>query len=124
MSRFTRQKLALHFKFSTFEPYKASPQLVMGHLNGADAVRQAVDFHLDSNHSGASFAVLEQEVDPDVRRLYRPFLLEDEVAKSDWIAKLELSTALNMAWQSMLKPGNNRLKVLVLVGSLRKRSVG
>jgi arsenical resistance protein ArsH len=95
----------------------------MGDLNNSAAVRQAVHFHLDPKYSGASFAMLEQEDDPDVRHLYRPFLLEDQVAKSDWIAKLELSTALNMARQNMLKSGSDRLKVLVLFGSLRKRSI-
>jgi arsenic resistance protein ArsH len=106
------------------KPYKVlTPQFAMGDLNNTNAAREAVHFLLDPQYSGASLAMLEHEDDPVVRRLYRPFLLEDNVAKSDWISTLELSTVLKLAQENMLTPGNDRLKVLVLFGSLRKRSI-
>lgn len=67
-----------------------------------------------------SLAITESSDDPDLRQKYRPFLLKEELSSSDWIAKLELSTVMNMVSQDMQSQGN-RLKVLVLFGSLRER---
>jgi arsenic resistance protein ArsH len=60
------------------------------------------------------------EDNPDVRQRYRPFILNDD-ATHDWINELDLTTAFDMADQN-LRTTNERLKVLVLYGSLRKRS--
>ncbi|KAL6237710.1 flavoprotein-like protein [Aspergillus navahoensis] len=65
-----------------------------------------------------SLALLESEDDIDVRRKYRPFLLNDD---RDWVSKLELTTVLDLA-EKDLRQTNSRLKVLVLYGSLRRRS--
>ncbi|OJZ81724.1 hypothetical protein ASPFODRAFT_65117 [Aspergillus luchuensis CBS 106.47] len=67
-----------------------------------------------------SLAMSESEDDANIRRKYRPFLLDDG-ASDDWVNKLELTTAMEMAAQE-LRQSNNRLKVLVLYGSLRQRS--
>ncbi|KAE8351243.1 flavo protein-like protein [Aspergillus coremiiformis] len=67
-----------------------------------------------------SLALVESEDDPDIRRRYRPFILRDEVTK-DWVGELELTTALKMA-ENDLRHTKQRLKVLVLYGSLRERS--
>ncbi|KAL5043517.1 hypothetical protein BDW71DRAFT_216252 [Aspergillus fruticulosus] len=65
-----------------------------------------------------SLALPESEDDFDVRQKYRPFLLNDD---SDWVSKLELTTVLDLA-EKDLRQTNSRLKVLVLYGSLRRRS--
>ncbi|KAJ5679382.1 hypothetical protein N7462_007626 [Penicillium macrosclerotiorum] len=60
------------------------------------------------------------EDDPDIRQKYRPFILKGNVSE-DWVNNLELATALDMA-EHDLRNTNKRLRVLVLYGSLRRRS--
>ena len=67
-----------------------------------------------------SLAIPEAEDSSDIRRKYRPFILEEGAAE-DWVNRLELTTAMDMAAQQLAK-SNNRLKILVLYGSLRRRS--
>ncbi|OJI88457.1 hypothetical protein ASPTUDRAFT_183383 [Aspergillus tubingensis CBS 134.48] len=67
-----------------------------------------------------SLAISESEDDANIRHKYRPFLLDDG-ASDDWVNKLELTIAMEMAAQE-LRQSKNRLKVLVLYGSLRQRS--
>lgn len=69
-----------------------------------------------TNHRSLSLS--QHEDDPEIRQKYRPFILEDT---ADWVSTLELTTALNMA-EANLQTTNSRLKVLVLYGSLRRRS--
>lgn len=66
-----------------------------------------------------TLALPENEDDPDIRRKYRPFLLNEDPTH-DWVSSLELTTALQMASTSLQT--SPRLKVLVLYGSLRRRS--
>ncbi|GCB21265.1 NADPH-dependent FMN reductase ArsH [Aspergillus awamori] len=68
----------------------------------------------------SSLAIPESEDNADIRQKYRPFLLADDAAE-DWVNTLELTTAMEMAAQELRK-SNNRIKVLVLYGSLRRRS--
>ncbi|KAJ5353449.1 Arsenate resistance ArsH [Penicillium brevicompactum] len=56
----------------------------------------------------------------DIRQKYRPFILDDN-STEDWVNSLDLTTAADMA-ELNLRSTNERLKVLVLYGSLRKRS--
>ncbi|KNG85336.1 arsenic resistance protein ArsH [Aspergillus nomiae NRRL 13137] len=67
-----------------------------------------------------SLALSASEDDPVIRQKYRPFIL-DNTTEGDWVSDLELTTALKIA-ENDLKNTNQRLKVLVLYGSLRKRS--
>ena len=67
-----------------------------------------------------SLALLSHEDDPEIRKKYRPFVLSDDTAE-DWINELELITTMDMAEEDLRKT-NDRLKVLVLYGSLRRRS--
>jgi arsenic resistance protein ArsH len=67
-------------------------------------------------------AISETQDDPAVRVKYRPFLLDPEVAAHDWVSALELDTVTSMV-QEDLKKTDSRLKILVLYGSLRRRSV-
>ncbi|OJJ99142.1 hypothetical protein ASPACDRAFT_29548 [Aspergillus aculeatus ATCC 16872] len=67
-----------------------------------------------------SLAISESEDSFNIRSKYRPFILEDNAAE-DWVNRLELTTAMEMAAQELAK-SKDRLKVLVLYGSLRRRS--
>lgn len=69
----------------------------------------------------STLAIPAHEDDAEVRAKYRPFLLENEGEPSDWVSQLELDVALQMARRNLEETGS-RLKVLVLYGSLRKRS--
>ncbi|KXG53143.1 Arsenate resistance ArsH [Penicillium griseofulvum] len=73
-----------------------------------------------SDVSHRSLALPLNEDSPEIRQKYRPFILEDN-ATEDWVNNLDLATAADMA-ENNLRATNQRLKVLVLYGSLRKRS--
>lgn len=91
-----------------------------GDLNNTSAARQVTRLDIDPAYSYRSLALSEAEDDELIRKAYRPFLLSPEVTSSDWISKLELSTVAKLAEEDIQKNGE-RLKVLVLYGSLRKR---
>ena len=93
----------------------------MGDLNNTAAMRPPVHFDADPAYAATSLAITAANDDPEIRAKYRPFLLPDEIASSDWVAKLELSTALKMVEREVVKPGKERIRVLVLFGSLRRR---
>lgn len=93
---------------------------VNGDLNNTEAIRQSTVIPPDPSYARRTLAIPEDEDRPNVRAAYRPFLLPDEIATSDWVAKLELSTALKMAEADMERTGE-RLRVLMLYGSLRTR---
>ncbi|KAA8625839.1 NADPH-dependent FMN reductase [Pyrenophora tritici-repentis] len=93
-----------------------------GDLNNTSAERIRAEIAIDTAYQGLSLAIPASEDDAEVRRKYRPFVLEAEDAKSDWISQLELSTALKMVDTQVLKCGEDRLRVLVLHGSMRQRS--
>lgn len=93
---------------------------INGDLNNTSVLRQVEHIVADPAFSFKSLAITEEKDDADVRKKYRPFLLEPEVTESDWISKLELSTAIKLA-EADLEATGERLKVLVLYGSLRSR---
>jgi arsenic resistance protein ArsH len=69
----------------------------------------------------SSVPILElsiDEDDPDIRRKYRPFILQ-EGSSEDWTDQLELATAMDMTEKDLYITGSG-LKVLVLFGSLRR----
>jgi arsenic resistance protein ArsH len=92
-----------------------------GDLNNTSAERARTELAVDSAYDGVSLAIPSSEDDADVRKRYRPFLLDGEEAKQDWVAQLELSTALKMVDTQVLKRGDDRLRVVVLHGSMRQR---
>ncbi|KAI6912700.1 arsenate resistance ArsH [Hortaea werneckii] len=93
-----------------------------GDLNNNSVLRKPVqEFLPDPVWAHRSLAVPEKHDDGDVRAQYRPFLLTQDVANEDWISKLELSTAVRMASSEFERTGE-RLKILVLYGSMRGRS--
>ncbi|KAG5792631.1 hypothetical protein H9Q69_008337 [Fusarium xylarioides] len=93
-----------------------------GDLNNPHAGRTAVELTPDPAHAYRSLAIDLAKDDPKVREKYRPFILEDKFIEDDWVAELELSTAIQMAQSEILDKGLDRLRILVLYGSLRSRS--
>jgi hypothetical protein len=98
----------------------AAPAPVQGDLNNTSSMRQIDEVHANPDFAYRSLAIPTEEDDPDTLAKYRPFLLDGEVAAHDWVAKLELATVTEMAHNDIAKTGE-RLKVLVLYGSLRSR---
>jgi arsenic resistance protein ArsH len=94
-----------------------------GDLNNTLAIRPAISLEVDPAYNGLTFAIPASEDDAEVRTKYRPFILEEEVTKSDWISKLELSTTLKMVDEEVFAKGQDRLRILVLYGSMRARYV-
>ncbi|KAJ4358695.1 uncharacterized protein N0V89_003279 [Didymosphaeria variabile] len=93
-----------------------------GDLNNTAAARALAEVRNDSAYRDVSFAIPAAEDDALVRQKYRPFLLDSAQSEQDWIAQLELNTALEMVDSQILRSGGERLRVLVLHGSMRKRS--
>lgn len=93
-----------------------------GDLNNTTAVRPTIFLDPDPAYDNKTLAIPVAEEDVDVRQAYRPFLLDDRIMETDWISKLELSTALKLVENDMRETKGERLKVLVLYGSLRARS--
>ena len=91
-----------------------------GDLNNTSAMRATEPPQRDPSFAYRSLAIDPHEDDSVIRKIYRPFLLSEEIQSTDWISRLELATATKMA-NSDLQETGSRLKVLVLYGSLRKR---
>ena len=103
-----------------------SPRFKMdghGDLNNTHAARPINRLEVDPTCSHVSLAIAAHEDDADIRHKYRPFLLDDKFASDDWVAGLELSTALKMVQSEILDRKQHRLRILVLYGSLRSRYV-
>ncbi|THZ13158.1 arsenate resistance ArsH, partial [Aureobasidium pullulans] len=93
-----------------------------GDLNNTEVMRETNFLVPDPAYDGKSLAIKEQDDNTGIRTRYRPFITSPEVTSSDWIAKSELSTALKISEADMEATGGNRVKILVLYGSLRERS--
>jgi arsenic resistance protein ArsH len=93
-----------------------------GDLNNTHALRAAArDLTVDPAYSHRSFAIPVQEDDVTVRNKHRPFLLAEEFVTDDWVAQLELGTVLKLVESEILEKKQDRLRILVLYGSLRSR---
>ncbi|KAI1110077.1 flavoprotein-like protein [Nemania sp. NC0429] len=93
-----------------------------GDLNNSHAGRPKVELSADPAYSRISLAIAQQNDDASVRARYRPFLLPEPFASEDWVAELELSTVLTMVRTDIIDKNQDRLRILVLYGSLRSRS--
>lgn len=91
-----------------------------GDLNNVSAMRSTREMLIDHDYAHRSLAIHPDKDDSNVRCKYRPFLLDAATTESDWISRLELSTVTKMVEED-LKTTGERIKVLVLTGSLRKR---
>jgi arsenic resistance protein ArsH len=105
----------------SFIGYHRTMATANGDLNNTSAERARAELVVDPTYNGVSLAIRSSEDDPHVRKSYRPFLQDGEEAKNDWISQLELSTALKLVETQILKRGDDRLRVVVLYGSMRQR---
>ncbi|KAI5272033.1 arsenate resistance ArsH [Aureobasidium subglaciale] len=94
---------------------------VHGDLNNTEVMRETNFSMPDPAYDGKSLAIKEQDDDAKIRARYRPYITSPGVTSSDWIAKSELSTALKISEADMEATSGNRVKILVLYGSLRER---
>lgn len=92
-----------------------------GDLNNTSAERVRAEIAIDPAYHRLSLAIPASEDDVEIRKNYRPFLTDAQNAEQDWVAQLELSTALKMVDTQILKRGEDRLRVVVLHGSMRQR---
>ena len=92
-----------------------------GDLNNTAAERVRTEIVTDPAYRRTSLAILACEDDASIRKAYRPFLLDEIHSDRDWVAGLELSTILKMIDLQILRSGGERLRVLVLYGSMRER---
>ena len=95
------------------------PVISNGDLNNTHAARAAVELEPDASYLDRTLAIAASEDDSQIRQAYRPFLLNPQARSSDWVATLELSTVIKLVEEELSKSGGDRLKVLVLYGSLR-----
>ena len=95
---------------------------VAGDLNNTSAMRLQVELEPDAAYFDQTLEISSSEDETEIRSKYRPFLHDAETTKHDWISKLELSTAMKMA-EDDLNRTKSRLKILMLYGSMRSRSV-
>ncbi|KAF1938247.1 arsenate resistance ArsH [Clathrospora elynae] len=93
-----------------------------GDLNNTAAERVRTEIATDAAYRGVSLAITASQDDAVTRKNYRPFLLDAAKSDEDWVEHLELSTVLKMVDTQILKGGADRLRVLVLHGSMRQRS--
>ncbi|KAK5069363.1 hypothetical protein LTR51_008613 [Lithohypha guttulata] len=92
-----------------------------GDLNNTSVMRAVKLPPRDPSFAYTSLAISSDEDDPEIRSKFRPFLLSNDIQLTDWVSRLELATVTKMAHND-IQLTNSRLKVLVLYGSLRKRS--
>lgn len=91
-----------------------------GDLNNTHAARATNILRVDPKYSNKSLAIDAHEDEASIREQYRPFLLPTAI-EDDWIANLELATTLKMVESEILNKNQDRLRILVLYGSLRSR---
>ena len=103
-------------------PFMTAMVHTNGDLNNTSVLRKTTEIHADPAYATRTLAIPESDDDSSIRSKYRPFLQREDVASTDWVAKLELSTALKMAAADIQRTGGDRLKVMVLFGSMRNRS--
>jgi hypothetical protein len=95
--------------------------IVNGDLNNTAAERSRVQLTADPAYRHVSHALTSATDDSEVRSAYRPFLQDNVPPSQDWVSQLELSTVLKMVDKQVLQAGQDRLKVLVIYGSMRQR---
>ena len=91
-----------------------------GDLNNTASMRVVLKPRRHPNFAYRSLSIPACVDDAIIRSKYRPFLLPDTIGHEDWVSQLELATVTEMAHND-LKLTGERIKVLVLYGSLRQR---
>ncbi|RFU32805.1 hypothetical protein B7463_g3580, partial [Scytalidium lignicola] len=87
--------------------------VINGDLNNTTVLRETKPIEVDPEYSFRSFAISEEEDDPEIRDKYRPFILDSLITATDWISKLELGAVAKLAEENIQKTGE-RLRILVL----------
>ncbi|KAK2754292.1 hypothetical protein FQN54_007172 [Arachnomyces sp. PD_36] len=85
-------------------------------------VNASISSSFSPGSSPRSLSIPESEDDSEIREKYRPFILSTEKPEDDWVNDLELDSVMNLMENQLRSPDGARLKVLVLYGSLRRRS--
>ncbi|EXJ74498.1 uncharacterized protein A1O5_02794 [Cladophialophora psammophila CBS 110553] len=102
-------------------PAKSDPPSTNGDLNNTASMRVVLKPERRADFAYRSLAIPASVDDPSIRSRYRPFLLPEDIQQQDWVSRLELATATELAYNDLRLTGE-RIKVLVLYGSLRQRS--
>lgn len=89
-----------------------------GDLNNTTSMREVEKLVAKPEFAHRSLA-MSSKADDKIAK-YHPFLLDDAISENDWVSKLELATVTEMA-QRDIAINDQRLRVLVLYGSLRSR---
>lgn len=89
-------------------------------LNNGEARLKIVELPVDHKYVRRSLAIRPEEDEAELRSKYRPFLLDAATTESDLISRLELRAVTKMAEEDLEITGE-RIKVLLLTGSLRRR---
>jgi len=92
-----------------------------GDLNNTASMRAVMKPQRQAQYAYQSLSIPPSLDDPAIRSRYRPFLLPGSISEQDWVGRLELATVTEMAHNDLKRTGE-RIKVLVLYGSLRSRS--
>ncbi|KAL8694257.1 MAG: hypothetical protein Q9218_001084 [Villophora microphyllina] len=83
-----------------------------GGLNHTSAARAFVTIEAGADFEYRSLAIKRCDDDPGIRERYRPFLLDEQGNKADWVDDLELGTVTRMAAENIQRTGD-RLKTAV-----------
>jgi arsenic resistance protein ArsH len=93
---------------------------INGDLNNTAVMREILKPERHPEFAYRSLAVPASFDDPVIRSRYRPFILPDDIQRQDWVSRLELATVTELVYNDLRVTGE-RIKVLVLYGSLRQR---
>ncbi|KAK6387460.1 hypothetical protein LTS17_000729 [Exophiala oligosperma] len=102
-------------------PKSEQPLLTNGDLNNTASMRMTLKPERRLDFAYRSLSIPASMDEPTIRSKYRPFLLPDNVQQQDWVSRLELATVTELAYNDMRITGE-RIRVLILYGSLRRRS--
>lgn len=91
-----------------------------GDLNNTASMRMTLKPERHPDFAYRSLSIPASMDEPTIRSRYRPFLLPDNVQQQDWVSKLELATVTELAYNDLRITGE-RIRVLILYGSLRRR---
>lgn len=101
-------------------PKSEQPLLTNGDLNNTASMRMTLKPERRLDFAYRSLSIPASMDEPTIRSKYRPFLLPDNVQQQDWVSRLELATVTELAYNDMRITGE-RIRVLILYGSLRRR---
>lgn len=100
-------------------PLKMAYSTTTARPNGVQAIPADTSANQSLGIKPRTLALGEEEDVAEIREKYRPFIFKEKQV-DDWVDSLELDTVMDMAEKNILATPQ-RLRVLVLYGSLRKR---